>query len=275
MQRLFNIIRLFKEYVVLTLLTTVSLVLLSLNDNPQIRTLRAYTIGIVGVLQSTVSVLPNFFALEKENEILRQQNVILMDEVGRLREARLENGRLRGLLQLKERSPFHLLAADVAGKTLDLLRNTVTITVGERDGVKPNMSIVSEAGLVGRVIATSPHYAIGQLMINRDFRASAKIQRSRIIGILAWSGGDFLDLKNVAKTQDVATGDVVLTSEYSNIFPRNLKIGVVINVSEREGSLFKQVQIKPSVDFSTLEHIFVITAAPDPERQTLEGKIIK
>lgn len=272
MQRFLIIVRLFKEYVVLAFLTIVSLVLLSLNDNAQIRTIRAYTIGIVGVLQSATSAVPNFFALERENEILRQQNVNLTDEVSRLREARLENIRIRTMLQLKERPPFHFIAADVVGKTLDLLRNTITINVGEIDGIRTNMPIVSEAGLVGRVIATSTHYAVGQLMINRDFRASAKIQRSRVVGILSWRGGDVLELRNVAKTQDVVAGDRVLTSEYGSVFPRDLKIGVVAEVTEREGGLFKQIHIKPSVDFTTLEHVFVITATADQERQSLEGR---
>ena len=275
MQRLFNIVRLFREYFVLALLSVISLVLLSLNDNRQIRTIRAYTIGIVGTLQSAISIIPNFFVLERENEILRQQNVVLNDDVSRLREARLENLRLREMLQLKERSPFHLVAADVVGKTLDLLRNTVTVNVGEREGIKINMPIVSEAGLVGRVIASSSHYAVAQLMVNRDFRASAKIQRSRVMGILTWSGGEFLQFKNVAKTQDVVEGDLVMTSEYSNVFPRDIKIGTVTHVAEHEGGLFKEIQIKPSVDFATLEHVFVIATTPNPERQALESKVAK
>ena len=275
MQRLFNIVRLFKEYFVVALLSIISLVLLSLNDNKQIRTIRSYTIGFVGTLQGAVSVVPNFFALERENEILRQQNVTLTDEVSRLREARLENQRLREMLQLKERSALHHIAADVVGKTLDLMRNTITINVGERDGVRLNMPIASEAGLVGRVVATSPHYSVAQLMINRDFRASAKIQRTRVMGILVWNGGEFLQLKNVAKTQDVTAGDVAMTSEYSNVFPRDIKIGTVIRVTEHEGGLFKEIQIRPTVDFATLEHVFVITATPDPERLSLESRVIK
>lgn len=274
MQRLFNIVRAFKEYVVLALLTIFSLVLLSLNDNPQIRTIRAYTVGFIGLFQNATSVIPNIFALERENQLLREQNVSLTDEVSRLREARLENERLREMLGLKERSPYRLIAADVVGKTMDLLRNTITLNVGERQGVRTNMPIVSEAGLVGRVIATSGNYTVGQLMMNKEFRASAKIQRSRVFGILAWDGGEYVELRNVAKTQDVVVGDVVMTSEYSNVFPRDLKIGIVANVSEHPGGLFKQIQIKSFVDLATVEHVFVVTAVPQPERESLESKTL-
>lgn len=273
MQRMFNIVRLFKEYFVLALLSILSLILLSLNDNPQIRVIRSYTIGAVGFLQSVVSLIPNVFALEREIEILRRYNVSLTDEVSRLREARLENERLRALLEFKERSPFELVSADVVGKTLDLMRNTITVNVGENDGVKPTMPLISDAGLVGRVIEASSRYAVGQLMVNRDFRASAKIQRSRVVGIIAWTGGEHIELRNVPKTQDVAVGDVVVTSEYSNVFPRDIKIGVVSSVTQHEGGLFKRIQIIPSVDFALLEHVFVITRAPDPERDSLENNV--
>jgi rod shape-determining protein MreC len=276
MHRLLNILSLLgglKEYVVLAVLSIVSITLLSLNDNPQIRVIRAYTIGAIGLFQSIVSVVPNIFELERENEILRQQNVILIDQVSRLREARLENDRLRSMLDFRERTPFQLLPADVVGKTLDLMRNTITLNVGENEGVKPSMPIVTETGLVGRVAATSARYAVGQLMVNRDFRASAKIQRSRVSGIVTWSGGEYLELRNITKTQDVAVGDSVVTSEYSNMFPSDVSIGVVSSVKEHEGGLFKEIQITPFVDFVRLEHVFVLLREPDAERQLLEKSL--
>ena len=272
MQRLFNIFVLFKEYVIFVILLIVSLILLGTNDNTQIRAIRSYTIGFVGIFQQGLSSIPNFVELKRENEILRQLNVNLSDEVNRLREARLENIRLRNFVGLKEQRPFTLVTGDVVGKSLHLLRNTITLNVGESDGVKTDMPIISENGLVGRILITSSHYSIGQLMLNKDFRASAKIQRSRIDGIIAWDGGENLHLNNVAKSQDIRPGDVVMTSEYSNIFPRNVKIGFVSKVTEKPGNLFKEIEVTPSVDFSTLEQVFVITAVNDTEREALEKK---
>ncbi|HMD13527.1 MAG TPA: rod shape-determining protein MreC [Bacteroidota bacterium] len=272
MQKLFNILVLFKEYVIFVVLLIVSLILLGTNDNTQIRAIRSYTIGFVGIFEQALSAIPNFVELKRENEILRQLNVNLSDEVNRLREARLENIRLRNLVGLKEQRPCTLITGDVVGKSLHLLRNTITLNIGESDGVKSDMPIISENGLVGRILITSSHYAIGQLMLNKDFRASAKIQRSRIDGIIAWDGGENLHLNNVAKSQDIRPGDVVMTSEYSNIFPRNVKIGFVSKVNEKPGNLFKEIEVTPSVDFSTLEQVFVIAAVNDAEREALEKK---
>lgn len=274
MQRLLAILLLFKEYIALTIFVVASLLLLGANDNRQMRAIRSTTVGAIGLLQNSLSVIPNIWEIKRENEILRQLNVNLSDEVNRLREARLENLRLRGLLGLKEHGPFNVVAADVVGKSLHLLRNTISLNVGESDGVKPDMPIVSEAGLVGKILVTSSHYAVGELMLNKDFRASAKIQRSRIDGIIAWEGENYLRLNNVAKSQDVKEGDVVTTSEYSNMFPPDIKIGFVSAVSEKPGNLFKEVRVTPSVDFPSLEQVFVVTSLRDSERSQLEKKAV-
>jgi rod shape-determining protein MreC len=272
MHRLFDIIRYFKEYFVFAILILISLSLLSMNDNRQIRSIRSYTIGGIGVLQNTLSLFPNVFRLQEENQILRQLNVNLTDEVSRLREARLENMRLRTLLKLKEHSPFHLFPADVVGKNLQLMHNTITLNVGESDSVKPDMPVISHAGLVGRIIAVSGHFSICQIIPNKDFRASGIIQRSRVDCIVTWSGGSMIHLKNISKKQDVKVGDVIVTSGYSILYPRDIVVGTVTSVSESPGSLFKDVEASINTDFGTLEQVFIIMETPNPERLELEQK---
>jgi len=272
MQRLFNLIRLFREYVIFTILILISIILLSSNDNRQLHAIRSYTVGFLGYFQNAVSIFPNIFELQRENQLLRQLNVSLSDEVSRLRGSRLENMRLRTLLQLKERSQFSVAAADVVGKSMSLLRNTITLNIGEANGVKPDMPIISESGLVGKVIAVSQHFSIGQVMMNKDFRASAKVLRTGIDGIISWNGGEVVRLRNIAKKQDIREGDMVVTSDYSNIFPRDIKIGTVVRISEKPGSLMKDVDVAPTVDFTTLEQVFIVLSTPNPERSALEQK---
>ena len=94
-------------------------------------------------------------------------------------------------------------------------------------------------------------------------------------GIIAWDGGDFFHLKNVAKKQDVREGDLVVTSDYSSIFPSNIRIGVITSISERPGNLFKDVDVQPSVDYASLEQVFVVAMRPDSERVLLERDVPK
>jgi len=275
MRRLVDIVLLFKEYLLLLLYILISILLLALNDTLQIRTIRSLTLATIGAVENAFGFIPNYFELESENRILREQNLTLSEDLIRLREAKLENARLRQLLALKERSPFTYVSANVVGKTMSLLQNTITIDVGESNGVKPGMPIVTDAGLVGRVTLTSSHYAMGQILWSKDFRASAKVERGRVDGILQWESGEYLSLKNVAKTLDVLVGDVVITSEYSTMYPRGVKIGVVSKTSQTPGALFQTIEVTPSVDLSRFEQVFVIIQAADSSRIVLEHKHTK
>jgi rod shape-determining protein MreC len=272
LRRLYEFGYLFKEYFILAFFLSVSILLLALNDNAQIRMIRSITVVSAGVLQEVFGAIPNYFDLGRENRVLRELNLSLADEVSRLREARLENLRLRQLLTLKERAQFGYVAANIIGKNLQLLRNTVTLDVGEKDGVRAMMPVVTDNGLVGKVVATAGHYAVAQILFNKDMRVSAKIERSRVDGIIRWEGGSRLLLTNVAKTLDVQQGDVVMTSEYSSLFPPGIRIGVVVSAHPLEGSLFQAVEVAPGVDFPHVEEAFVLMAVPDSARIALERR---
>jgi rod shape-determining protein MreC len=272
-KRLYDILLLFKEYFVVAFFLLASVVLLAVNDAPQIRVIRSYTVVAVGLLQDTFSFIPNYFDLRSDNESLRAMNLSLSDEVSRLREGKLENLRLRQMLELKERAEFRTISAGVVGKNLQLLRNTITLDVGEKDGVRINMPIVNESGLVGKIIGTSSRYAIGQILLNKDIRVSAKVQRSRVDGIIRWNGGRSLALQSVARTYDVQAGDVIMTSEYSSLFPPGIRIGTVSATRQIPGSLFQSVEVSPVVDFTRLEEVFVMAYLADTSRTAVEKRI--
>jgi len=271
LQRIYQYLFLFKEYVLVTALVAVSVTLLVFNDNPQIRYIRSLTVGTLGAVQQTFSFLPNLSALRAENELLRSVNATLADEVNQLREARLEAIRLRSLIALRETSSVPLTAGRIVAKNLNLLRNTITIDIGEDRGVLVGNPIVTGEGLVGRIVAVSGSYAIGQLVLNVDFRASAKVQRSRADGIVAWDGTTLL-LKEVPKSLDVKVGDAVITSEYSNAFPPGIKIGIVTRIADIPNSLFQRIEMAPTVNFTMTEEVFVAGYQPSLERLALESR---
>ena len=269
LKRFYDFILVFKEYAVLSGLLVLSLILMALGDNAQVRHIRSVATVVYGMVQNQISFVPRYLALRGENDALRQMNIDLADEVSRLRDARFENIRLRNLLGLKESLHYPLVAGKVVAKNLTLLRNTLTLNVGGLNGVQPQMPVVSEGGLVGVVASVSEHYSVVRILLNTDFRASAKVQRSRVDGILAWDGETLL-LTNVAKTLDVQSGDSVITSEYSSTYPSNIFVGVVREVQQQQGSLFKRVTVASGVDFVTLEDLFVLVYTPNPERIALE-----
>jgi rod shape-determining protein MreC len=270
MGRFLDLILAYKEYATLVLLCGLSLFLIGNSDAQDIRSLRSFFVAVVGAAQSTFAWIPNPVAERNENRALHELNLELAAEVGRLRQAGAENDRLRGLLTLKQQAGFRVLSAEVVGKTTTEARNTLTLNVGARDSVHVDMPIITDAGLVGRVIAVSDHFSLAQAVQNRDFRASAMIARTRVAGVLAWDAGEFAKLINVPKSYQVQTGDVIITSQSSNLYPPNIPIGTVLDVGDEPNSLFKRIAVKPAVDFPSLEHVFVVLSGANNERLELE-----
>jgi rod shape-determining protein MreC len=271
-KRIYDIIILFKEYFLLALYVVLSLAMLAQNDTGQIRAIRSHLLAVAGAFQEIFGVIPNYFSLHEENRLLREQNLTLSDEVNRLRESRLENIRLRRLLGLKEHPVFQYLSARVVGAKNEALRNTVTIDVGAENGVRLHMPVVTDNGLVGKVNSVADKYAVVQLLLHKDVRVSARVERSRVNGIIRWAGGRSLLLANVPTSFDVQTGDVVITSEFSSIFPSGIRIGVVSRIRSVPGELFKGVDVTPGVDFDRLEEVFVALHTPDSSRVAIDHR---
>ena len=219
------------------------------------------------------SWIPNPVALKSENSALRELNLQLTDERAKIRQALIENDKLRKMLEFKKQTTFPIVTADIVGKTTTEVRNFATLNKGELDGIKEGMTVMTDAGIVGLIIASSKNYSLVRLLINRDSRVAAKVQRSRIDGILVWEGDQTLLMKNIPKSYDVKVGDDVITSEYSNRFPSNIPIGKVTEVRDEANSLFRKILVQPSVNFTSLEQVFVVKMLPNPERVALEKEI--
>lgn len=261
-----------KEYIIFSLLVLISIILIFQNDNMQMRFVRAIAVNVIGTIQSGFAIIPNIFELEKENKTLRETNINLAKDLSLLKEAKLENLRLNQMLQFKQRTNYNVVTGKIIGKTLIQTRNNITINIGENDSVKTGMPVITDKGLVGKIVAVSGNYSIAQILLNKDLKISAKDQRTRVDGIISWDGEqNKVQLKNVSKSMDVMIGDVVMTSEYSNTFPSGIPIGYVTSVGVVD-NLFKKIDVECFVNFETVEEVFVLKYLTDEERKELEKK---
>ena len=126
MVRFFNIFFKFKEYLIFIVLVLASLFLLYQNNNIQIKQIRANTVLAIGFFQENFSSffnaiwIPHIISVSEENTMLRRNNIILTEEISRLREASLENIRLKNLLEFKQNSKFdRLLTTAIKNKMIN------------------------------------------------------------------------------------------------------------------------------------------------------------
>jgi rod shape-determining protein MreC len=274
-RRLFQLIVLFKEYVVLGALVLASFLLMAISQTNEVQPLRAMATIIVGSLQSTGSWIPNPFAISRENDELRDRNILLTTELANLRKAKGENAELRKLLGLKNNPGWKVIAADVVGKTTIGERNMLTLNVGNGDNVEKGMPVITDGGLIGRIFTTSLGFSMAEGLFNRNLRIAVKVARTRTDGILSWEGGDELLVRNIPKALDVQIGDEVVTSEYSTLFPSDISVGTVIRIEPEANSFFRKVFLQPTAHPMQVEHCFVVLkdGQTEKERAALQTRV--
>ena len=203
-------------------------------------------------------------ALRDENRELRAQVDRLSVQLLHLEEANKEIEQLRTLLDFTQTYPaYQFKGAEVIGRVVGLgasnLFPDLVLDVGERDGIQRSMPVVTERGLVGRVLDVYPNAC--RVLLIGDTRSSvnAMIQRSRVTGLVEGQPGGRLLMTRIPHDSSIAEGDIVLTSGLGGTFPKALIIGQVSKVIRDDVELFLQAEIQPTVDFSGLERALVIT----------------
>ena len=207
--------------------------------------------------------------LKVENDALKRDLATAQVSVQEQRALADRAAGLERLLNLREHVPLKTVAALIIGAAATPDFRTLTIDKGTRDGVKPDMSVIAPAGIVGRLVVPSVRSAKVQLLIDRNAAAGAIIERTRAQGVVVGGGDDRLRLEYMSEVFDVVVGDVVMTSGIDGIYPKGFVIGTVESL-ERAGSGYKRITIKPAVDFSSLEEVLVVLT-PTPARAAAEG----
>lgn len=198
----------------------------------------------------------------RENRRLKAQIARLEGERTRMAELELENRRLAGLLELKDAVGLGAVAVDVIGSDATGLARTLVIGRGAREGLKSNMAVISNEGVVGRLVAVSPNAAKVLRIDDHNAAVDTFDQRSRARGIVAGVVDNGMVMKYVERTEDVKAGDPIVTSGLDGIFPRGLLIGHVSRIKRGGPGLFMTVEVAPAVDFGRLEQVMVLTEPP-------------
>lgn len=203
--------------------------------------------------------------LEDENRRLRKQNAVLTEQLNRYREGSLEAMRLQKLLELREGFPQRAVAARVIDHNRSSLFKTLLINKGTADGLRVGLAVLSDQGVVGRIIEISWHASRVLLLIDGNSNIDGLIQRSRAQGILQGAGSAGCSLKYISRAEEVLAGDVVISSGLSGVFPKGLLLGVVTGASRKEGGLFQKIDVAPAVDFEKLEEVLALTTDMKPK----------
>ena len=208
---------------------------------------------------------------KSENAKLRKEVDQLRNQVYANQDAAQQNAQLRALLRYKDspRFPqdFDLVSTAVISPAQSRYEQTVVIAAGRQDGIDVDYPVVTDDGLVGKVTAVTRGSAKVMLLTDENSAVSATDLYERgATGIVKHGQGglDTLILDRVTKNQKVEPGDPVITqgsppgAKLPSIYPRGIKIGIVTSVGQNDTDLYKQIQVQPFVDFSSLQSVLVL-----------------
>ncbi|MGA8151630.1 MAG: rod shape-determining protein MreC [Terriglobales bacterium] len=230
--------------------------------------------GIVGLQNGVSGLWRNYFYLRgvrQENRDLRQQIQQLEIERARLSEDAEQAHRLQLLLNFKEQFIAQTLAAQVIGSSGSEQSRSVYIDKGSRDGVKPDMAVMTSDGIVGKVLRVQDHVASVLLINDQTSGVGAMLEKSRLQGVLRGTPTGEVMLEKVMSDETVQPGEKILTSGGDQIFPKGLPVGMVSKASPGP-DLFLNIRVKPLADLNRLEEVLVITQQEEREPAVADGE---
>ncbi len=236
-----------------------SLGLLFFGNGTRVVTVKQEFGGIIAQLGRPVMLARRTFGLWKENALLREQSISLSRENGELRDAALENDRLRAMIGFRERFPLQTRPAEVIGYPGSQIGGRMLIDAGDHSGVRLNSAVITPEGLVGKVTEVATFTSLVQTLQGNAYGVSVMIERSRVAGILRWLGPEEWTIVGLATGEDVRVGDLVLTTGAGSVFPANIRVGVVSRVMAQGEPNAGWCRVRPFVRFESLEEVFVVT----------------
>jgi rod shape-determining protein MreC len=260
-------------FLIALLVTALIIVTLDLRGSVPGQTFRGITNTVLAPFQSFFRFfydpISNFISeasnlgrsADKINE-LEERNAKLEEELSRFKVATRELEQLKDVLDLAAAGRYKSVPARViaAGSAAGFSR-TIELDVGARDGVATDMTVISGAGLVGRVISASESTSIALLLDDETFKAGIRMESSGILGVISGTGNSQLSLTLFDSSSELNAGDrmVARGSSNSRPFVPGVPVGTITSVDQNSGKLTKTALVRPFVNLNSLEVVAVVT----------------
>lgn len=214
-----------------------------------------------GVLRELLAAPRDMAAMRAQIAELQAENARLQQELVTLREQTAELEVLSALVDFARSQPqSRYLAAAVIGRDVSPFLRWVIISAGSDDGIVRGMPVVTDQGLVGRVVEVFATVSRVQLITDPEAAVNIQLQASRAEGVLSPQANGELRIELLEQSAVVEEGDLALTSGLGGSYPSDIPVGQVISVRKRDFELFQEAVISPAVDFDGLEVVLIITS---------------
>ena len=248
-----------KNIISFILFSIFSIFLFFSNDSDESSYFENYFIELYSLVSYPHTWYKNIFLVKNQNQILAQKLVTLGLLNSKLENYKIENEKLRKMLDFKESYKYlSLIPANIVNNNFSMFVKSSIINVGLVDDAAKNLTVIDENGnLVGKTISIGKNNSKVQLISDNNFRVSVKIGKS--IGQFRPTVNKKAIIEGVLKTTALNIGDIIYTSGISEIYPSDIPLAKVISFSKNDSNMFQKVEAEILVDLENLYYVFIIS----------------
>ncbi len=262
MQKLLNSILRNRTLLLFILLLALSLRFVARNQNYQRNNFLALNNVVFAPFFEIRHQFFSHFKRKTHNQQLLEDNQYLLEK--------LINQQSKTLLL--DSIPFEVIPAQVIRNSIQLNYNHITLNAGENQGIKPEMGVITSKGIVGVVHNTNKKTSSVISLLNMSLRVNAKLKKSNHFGSLFWNGDspDNMMLSDVPVAADVAVGDTIVSGGMSAIFPKNIELGVVREITVAKNDNYYTLSVSLFQDITNLDYVYAVVM---PNAETIKEMI--
>ncbi len=253
-----------KSFVLFTLLELLALVLVINSHNYARLKLFHIQTAISGWSNEKLDVVHQYFNLKNEHVKLLKQNALLLKEI------QDKSSPLKTSLK----GQFNFVPAQVISNQYTFDNNIILINKGTKDSLRPEMGVIGTNGIVGIIQNTSPHFSKVISVLNKKIKINVSLKNTNYTGFLEWNYQDPNKFDVVDMPQDVSLkiGDTIVTSGVSNIFPKNIPVGKIIDFKKLAGQKNYKINIHTFMDMRNINNVYVVNNKYQKEIDSLLNK---
>ncbi len=230
---------------------------------------------VVASILEVVNYVKEYINLKENNASLARENAGLRSMMP---ESFYDNSVLRTAISDSVFSQKYVyITAGVVNNSINRRNNYLTLDKGAKHGVQKDMGVISSSGVVGIVQDVSDHYCTVMSVLHKNTRISTRFKNSSYFGSLIWDGANSTEgtLVEIAKHVKFNTGDTLVTTVYSTIFPEGIMVGVVKDSELKAGDNFYKINVRLSTNFANLSHVYIVDNLFKREQLQLEANTLK
>lgn len=275
MQRIIALLKRYSNFLYFLVLQAVCFIFLVSGNNYHKAQFWNSSNTVVGWMKEVETNVTDYFSLKEANNDLAAENALLKEQL--FGTDSLSASDWVPFIDSSRMIKYEYLPAKVVSSSSKYVKNYITINIGSKDGVDPNlqMGVVGPVGIVGYTkLGCSENYTQVIPILHSRFLLSAIHKKSGQRAPMIWDTDDdrfVATMKDFQNYVDVEVGDTIVTAGTSGKFPRGELIGTVKEIGTQSGTNYLRIKVKLATDFNKVYHVHVVKNNEVIELKELEA----